>query len=160
MKTRSQKKREKKAKIAKTGRAIRLKKRLSRIHKKKCEVQQDTHMTAIMEAYILKRKEQRRLEKEKKENCDDDGNAVEKKEDKRGNKKRLTPCPSSSNSNNNSPSITTTAKFSSNPSKRSENRISRPGRGNNYTDRNRHSSPEYASQHVSDSKRVGRRSLY
>lgn len=65
MKTRSQKRKEKKEKIAKTGRAIRQKRRLGRIYKKKCEVQQDSHMTAIMEAYILKRKAERRLEKEK-----------------------------------------------------------------------------------------------
>lgn len=73
MKTRSQKRKEKKAKIAKTGRAIRLKKRLGRIHKKKCEVQQDTHMIAIMEAYIRKRKEERRLEKEKEKQAESSG---------------------------------------------------------------------------------------
>eukprot|EP00796_Vickermania_ingenoplastis_P013252 gene13252-9095_t len=65
MKTRSQKRKEKKEKLAKTGRVIRLKKRLTRIHKKKCAEQQDSHMTAIMEAYILKRKAERKAEKEK-----------------------------------------------------------------------------------------------
>lgn len=65
MKTRSQKRKEKKEKLAKTGRVIRLKKRLTRIHKKKCAEQQDSHMTAIMEAYILKRKAERRAERER-----------------------------------------------------------------------------------------------
>lgn len=65
MKTRSQKRKEKKEKLAKTGRVIRLKKRLTRIHKKKCAEQQDSHMTAIMEAYILKRKAERKAERER-----------------------------------------------------------------------------------------------
>lgn len=66
MKTRSQKRKEKKEKLAKTGRVMRLKKRLARIQKKKCADQQDSHMTAIMEAYILKRKAERKAEKERK----------------------------------------------------------------------------------------------
>lgn len=70
MKTRSQKRKEKKQKLAKTGRVIRQKKRLNRIYKKKCEVQQDSHMTAIMEAYILKRKAERRIEKEKSQHTE------------------------------------------------------------------------------------------
>lgn len=65
MKSRSQKRKEKKEKLAKTGRVIRLKKRLTRIHKKKCADQQDSHMTAIMESYILKRKAERKAAKEK-----------------------------------------------------------------------------------------------
>jgi hypothetical protein len=63
MKTRSEKRKEKEAKLAKTNRVKRLKRRLGRIAAKKFAGQKDSHMTALMESYILRRKAERAAEK-------------------------------------------------------------------------------------------------
>ncbi|TPP43699.1 hypothetical protein CGC21_20490 [Leishmania donovani] len=65
MKSRSERRKEKQAKLAKTKRVIRLKKRLGRIAARKFAVQEDSHMTALMESYILRRKAERAAEKAK-----------------------------------------------------------------------------------------------
>lgn len=67
MKTRSEKRKEKQAKLAKTNRVIRLKRRLGRIAAKKFAGQEDSHMTALMESYIVRRKAERAAEKAKEE---------------------------------------------------------------------------------------------
>lgn len=67
MKTRSQKRREKKEKLSKTGRVIRLKKRLGRIAAKRFSAQTDTHTTSLMESYILRRKAERAEERKKQQ---------------------------------------------------------------------------------------------
>ncbi|KPI90780.1 hypothetical protein ABL78_0013 [Leptomonas seymouri] len=71
MKTRSEKRKEKQAKLAKTNRVIRLKRRLGRIAAKKFAGQEDSHMTALMESYILRRKAERAAEKAKEQQSED-----------------------------------------------------------------------------------------
>ncbi|KAG5470996.1 hypothetical protein CUR178_02303 [Leishmania enriettii] len=66
MKSRSERRKEKQAKLAKTKRVVRLKKRLGRIAARKFAGQEDSHMTALMESYILRRKAERAAEKAKK----------------------------------------------------------------------------------------------
>ncbi|GET91518.1 hypothetical protein, conserved [Leishmania tarentolae] len=63
MKSRSERRKEKQAKLAKTKRVIRLKRRLGRITARKFAGQEDSHMTALMESYILRRKAERAAEK-------------------------------------------------------------------------------------------------
>ncbi|KAG5470583.1 hypothetical protein LSCM1_01827 [Leishmania martiniquensis] len=65
MKSRSERRKEKQAKVAKSKRAIRLKKRLGRIAARKFAGQEDSHMTALMESYILRRKAERAAAKAK-----------------------------------------------------------------------------------------------
>lgn len=67
MKTRSERRREKQVKLSKTKRVIRLKRRLGRIAAKKFAGQEDSHMTALMESYILRRKAERAAEKAQEE---------------------------------------------------------------------------------------------
>ncbi|KAK7199783.1 hypothetical protein NESM_000025100 [Novymonas esmeraldas] len=67
LKPRSERRREKQAKLAKTKRVIRLKKRLGRIAARKFAGQEDSHMTALMESYILRRKAERAAEKAKED---------------------------------------------------------------------------------------------
>ncbi|KAG5495486.1 hypothetical protein GH5_03147 [Leishmania sp. Ghana 2012 LV757] len=66
MKSRSERRKEKQAKLAKTKRVVRLKKHLGRIAARKFAGQEDSHMTALMESYILRRKAERAAEKAKK----------------------------------------------------------------------------------------------
>ncbi|CAG9580293.1 conserved hypothetical protein [Leishmania major strain Friedlin] len=65
MKSRSERRKEKQAKLSKTKRVIRLKRRLGRIAARKFAGQEDSHMTALMESYILRRKAERAAEKAK-----------------------------------------------------------------------------------------------
>jgi hypothetical protein len=61
-KSKREKKREKTKKLEKTSRVKRLRSRLTRIHKHRDEKQSTSHMTAIMESYVLRRKKQRQEE--------------------------------------------------------------------------------------------------
>ncbi|KAG5496241.1 hypothetical protein JKF63_02542 [Porcisia hertigi] len=65
MKSRSERRKEKQAKLSKTKRVIRLKKRLGRITARKFAGQEESHMSALMESYILRRKAERAAEKAK-----------------------------------------------------------------------------------------------
>ncbi|CAJ1032476.1 hypothetical protein, conserved [Leishmania lindenbergi] len=73
MKSRSERRKEKQAKLAKTKRVIRLKRRLGRIAARKFAGQEDSHMTALMESYILRRKAEREAAKAKEPLQDDPG---------------------------------------------------------------------------------------
>ncbi|KAI5687582.1 hypothetical_protein [Leishmania braziliensis MHOM/BR/75/M2904] len=73
MKSRSERRKEKQAKLAKTKRVIRLKRRLGRIAARKFAGQEDSHMTALMESYILRRKAERAAAKAKEPLQDDPG---------------------------------------------------------------------------------------
>lgn len=73
MKSRSERRKEKQAKLAKTKRVIRLKRRLGRIAARKFAGQEDSHMTALMESYILRRKAERAAEKAKEASKDGTG---------------------------------------------------------------------------------------
>ena len=63
MMSRREKRNMKKAKLAKTGRVQRLKKRLTGIHQRKVKHEGNVHTTALMESYIVRRKEARAAEK-------------------------------------------------------------------------------------------------
>lgn len=67
MMSRNEKRRAKKAKLAKTGRVQRLKKRLTGIHNRKVKHEGNVHTTALMESYIVRRKAARAAEKQKAE---------------------------------------------------------------------------------------------
>ena len=56
MMSRREKRNMKKAKLAKTGRVQRLKKRLTGIHQRKVKHEGNVHTTALMESYIVRRK--------------------------------------------------------------------------------------------------------
>ncbi|CAD2216250.1 hypothetical protein ADEAN_000371100 [Angomonas deanei] len=77
MKSRSERRKERQKKISKSGRAIRLKKRLSRIRGHDASKQKDGHTTAIMESYILRRKAERAEEKRRREEEEGDGEEEE-----------------------------------------------------------------------------------
>jgi hypothetical protein len=68
MKSRSQRARDKKKKIARSNRSQRLKRRLGKIGDYKVKKQQQGHMTALMESYALRRQKERLEEKKKKQN--------------------------------------------------------------------------------------------
>ncbi len=59
MKTRGQRKREQKAKLARSPREQRLKRRLARIETRKVHKQNNTHVAALMESYALRQMKKR-----------------------------------------------------------------------------------------------------
>ncbi|CCW70663.1 unnamed protein product [Phytomonas sp. Hart1] len=59
MKTRSQRRKEKKERLSQTNRVKRLQKRLGRIASRNFARQEDAHSTSLMESYILRRKKER-----------------------------------------------------------------------------------------------------
>lgn len=64
--TLGQRKRDRKAKIARSPRAIRLNKVLGRVKNHKNQLQQKSHVTALMESMALRRQKQRAEEKRKR----------------------------------------------------------------------------------------------
>lgn len=78
MLTRSEKRRQKKAKLATTGRVMRLHSRLKGIRNRKDKREGNHHTTALMESYVTRRKQQRAEEKKKQAELDRAAEATKK----------------------------------------------------------------------------------
>lgn len=71
MKTRSERRRERKKKISSSSWAQRARKRLCRVIAKRCAREEDSHMTAIMQSYAIRRKAQRDAERAAERNTEE-----------------------------------------------------------------------------------------
>lgn len=67
MKSRATQRKEKRAKLAQTGRVKRLRSRLRGIRDRSDKREGNHHMTALMESYVARRKQERAAEKKKRE---------------------------------------------------------------------------------------------
>jgi hypothetical protein len=73
MMTRSEKRKTREARLAKTNRVKRLKSRLKGIHNRRARHQGNCHVTALMESYVLRRKAERMDQKRKSEPAEGSG---------------------------------------------------------------------------------------